>query len=264
VIEEKRVAYRLFFADVRNILNLKGLILYIDGSGKIIKAQIKQNMTPIFLIKLVDDSMFPDESEMIMAMTDIKKGGRKRAFTFRILAVRNKASVMEFTAPKREIGKKILLKDKNLWMYSPKISRPVRLSTRQKFMGSSFSNNDLMDISLEDDYNITVEKLEMIGKQRCIKLLLKAKNNSVTYPKMEVWLNTKNLVTARIYYFTPSGKLLKKLETRKLKLLGGRERASEFVMKNMFEKENETVLELKEMHIRKISDKVFTESYLKR
>jgi hypothetical protein len=32
----------------------------------------------------------------------------------------------------------------------------------------------------------------------------------------------------------------------------------------MFEKENETVLVLKEMYIKKIPDKVFTESYLKR
>ena len=171
---------------------------------------------------------------------------------------------MEFTAPKRELGKKILLKDKNLWMYSPRISRPVRLSNRQKFMGSSFSNNDLMDISLEDDYNITVEKTEEIKGDRCIKLLLLAKNNSVTYPKMEVWFNTKNLVTSRIYYYTPSGKLLKKMEMRKLKLLGGRERASEFVMENMFEKGSVTVLELVSIVVKIIPDKVFTESYLKR
>jgi len=264
VLEEKRVLYPLLFGDVSDIRKLKGVVLYTDPEGKIVYADVHQKITPVLLVKLVDDSFYPDESVMKMDMIDKKPNGREIKFSFVIRAVRDYASIMEFTAPRRELGKKILLKKDNLWMYSPRISRPVRLSTRQKFMGTSFSNNDLMDISLADDYDITVRGTDTVKGAANIKLECIAKDNSVTYPKLLIWFRKDNLVATRIDYYTPSGKILKRMITEEIKMLGGRERASRLVMQNMFEKDARTVIEMKEISIQNVPRNVFTESYLKR
>ncbi len=264
VIEDKKVLYPLLFGDVSDIKNLKGIILYTGTDGSIAYVKVYRKITPKFLVDLIDDSFFPDESVIKMEMIDKKSNGRETAFGFTIHSVRNVASVMEFTSPRREEGKKMLLKDNTIWMYSPRVSRPIRLNNRQKFMGSSFSNNDLLDTSMSDDYNITIEGMEEIEGSQTIKLLLIAKNKHVTYPKMVIWLRTDNLVAMRLDYYTPSGKVLKRMVTKKLQLLGGRERASELVMTNLFEKGAETIVRINEIKVTKVPKKIFTESYLKR
>lgn len=264
VLDDKKVLYPLLFGDVSDMSKLRGVILYTGPDGRIAYADVHQKITPVLLVKLVDDSFYPDESVMKMDMTDKKSNGREIKFSFTIHAVRNYATVMEFTAPRRERGKKILLKKDNLWMYSPRISRPVRLSTRQKFMGTSFSNNDLMDISLADDYNITMKGTDTIKDVTNIKLECLAKDNTVTYPKLLIWLRKENLVATRIDYYTPSGKILKRMTAEKITMLGGRERASRLVMQNMFEKDARTIIDMNEISIQNVPRNIFTESYLKR
>ncbi|MFC1582565.1 outer membrane lipoprotein-sorting protein [Planctomycetota bacterium] len=264
VSEEDHFLYPLLYADVSDLTDLKAVILFTHATGEIAYARIRHKLSPRFIVELIDDSFFPDEAVIKMEMHDKKSNGRTNSFKFTIHAVRNLGSVMEFTAPKREIGNKVLLKKDTLLMYSRRISKPMRLVNRDAFMGSSFSNNDLMDTSLADDYNITVEKAEAIDGVECIKLVLEKKHIRVTYPRMEIWLRTDNLIAMRMDYFTPSGKVLKRMETRKIKMMGGRERASELVMTNMFEKDSETVVVITDIQVRKIPRKVFTESYLKR
>ena len=98
VIAENTVYYRLLFADVSDITNIKGLIIYTEDSGRIAYALVKHKITPTFIVELVDDAFFPDECYMKMDMTDKKSSGRKVTFSFDIHAVRNFGSVMEFTS----------------------------------------------------------------------------------------------------------------------------------------------------------------------
>ena len=55
-------------------------------------------------------------------------------------------SLVQVTAPKRDVGNGTLLIDKSMWSYSPKVNRIIKVPSSmmgQSWMGSDFSNKDV-------------------------------------------------------------------------------------------------------------------------
>ena len=55
-------------------------------------------------------------------------------------------SLVRVTAPKRDAGNGTLLDGKNMWTYSPKVNRIIKIPSsmmNQSWMGSDFSNRDI-------------------------------------------------------------------------------------------------------------------------
>jgi len=103
------------------------------------------------LLKSTDDSMYPKIFKSVMSMKTVRPGRKPLSYTYLIHSKGSDKALMEITAPARDKGKKILMTGDNLWMYVPAVSKPVRLSKKDSFMGSSFSNEDLMNSSMADD-----------------------------------------------------------------------------------------------------------------
>jgi outer membrane lipoprotein-sorting protein len=168
---------------------------------------------------------------------------------------------MEIVFPARDKGKKILLSDNNLWMYMPDVSRPIRLSRNQSFMGSTFSNEDVADSTWEDDYDptITGEKGELI------LLSLKAKRKDVAYRQIDIWVNKDSHVPVEGVYFGLSGKPIKKIFFSNVKEIAGLLRPLDMRMVDLLEQGAYTdvkLLELKELE--SIPDYKFDASQLGR
>lgn len=120
---------------------------------------------------------------------------------------KNQALVTQ-NKPDRFRGRKLLMKDKDLWLYTPNINRPTRISFEQKLTGE-VSNGDLMRTNFSEDYDARIVERPRIKNQQLIKLHLVAKNKNVTYRSIDYWLAEANNRPVRAIFYALSGKALK-------------------------------------------------------
>ncbi len=82
-------------------------------------------------------------SEMTMT---IHRADWERSMSMRAWSEGDKLSLLRVTAPKKDAGNGTLLKDNDMWSYSPKINRIIKIPSsmmNQGWMGSDFSNKDI-------------------------------------------------------------------------------------------------------------------------
>jgi len=82
-------------------------------------------------------------SEMTMT---IHREDWQRSFSMQAWTEGDKLSLVRVTEPRRDAGNGTLIQDQNMWTYSPKINRILRVPPsmmNQSWMGSDFSNKDI-------------------------------------------------------------------------------------------------------------------------
>jgi outer membrane lipoprotein-sorting protein len=80
-----------------------------------------------------------------MTMT-IHRPDWERSMTMRSWSKGDKLSLVRILEPKKDAGNGTLLNDNNMWTYSPKINRIIKVPSSmmsQSWMGSDFSNKDI-------------------------------------------------------------------------------------------------------------------------
>lgn len=196
------------------------------------------------LLKGVDSSLYPKIFKAKMSMETVRKGRNSIKFIYEIYSKESKKALMEIVYPARDKGKKILLLDNNLWMYIPDVSRPIRLSRNQSFMGSTFSNEDVSDSTWEDDYDpiVTDEKGELI------LLTLKAKRRDVAYKQIDIWIDKNTRIPKEGVYFGLSGKPIKKVYFSNVKEITGLLRPLDMRMVDLLEEGAFTDVKLLELN----------------
>lgn len=173
------------------------------------------------IVSEMDNATSLSRGEMVLTISDVKDGKLKSQFKVSVKMERGKGSLMEFTEPAREKGKRILMVGNDLWMVTPGMSRPLRISGKESFMGTSFSNNDLMD--QEKSRNYSAKIVSQNDSSKVVELI--ANNVSVSYQKI-----IANVGKAGVPYswdlFALSGQKIKTVAFEEVKLLGGRKRPS--------------------------------------
>jgi len=99
-----------------------------------------------------------------MTMT-IHRPDWERSMTMRSWSKGDKLSLVRILQPKKDAGNGTLLNDNNMWTYSPKINRIIKVPSSmmsQSWMGSDFSNKDISkSTDIIDQYDhelITIEE----------------------------------------------------------------------------------------------------------
>jgi outer membrane lipoprotein-sorting protein len=102
-------------------------------------------------------------SEMTMT---IHRPDWERSMSMRAWSEGDKLSLVRVTEPKKDAGNGTLLKDSDMWTYSPKINRIIKIPSSmmsQGWMGSDFSNKDISkstDILDQYDHSLTSQAQE--------------------------------------------------------------------------------------------------------
>jgi hypothetical protein len=117
-------------------------------------------------------------------------------------------SLVEFTAPAKVKGQKILTVGRNMWFAQPGLQKSVPISPRQRLTGQA-SNGDVASTDYFGDYTPTLTKEEVIGGEPCYVLDLHAKDKSATYDRIVYWVSKARLVGVKADFYTVSGKKLK-------------------------------------------------------
>ena len=111
------------------------------------------------LIKRAMDHWRGVSSYSIMTMT-IHRPEWQRTFSMQSWTQDHDNSLARVTAPKRDAGNGTLIQDKNMWTFSPKINRIIKVPSSmmsQSWMGSDFSNKDIAkSTDIIDQYDHTL------------------------------------------------------------------------------------------------------------
>lgn len=165
---------------------------------------------------------FPD-SVTRMEMQVLRGKNVETEYEMKVYKLDAQRMRIEFLQPTREKGRKILRVGDKMWMFLPDLGKPIVISARQSFLGSSFSNGDLLRTDLVADYTSTVLRTEALDSVDAQVLELKARSNEVAYDRILIWIDKQTHRPLRQEFYTLSGKRIKVLSYSKPAKLGGKE-----------------------------------------
>ena len=171
----------------------------------------------------------PNKTDRVVEMKGWKKGDDK--------------GLVRYTAPPKERGTAYLRNGASTWLWLPDAEKVVRVGAKQNFGGGDFSNGDIFRLTLSRDYVPALTGEETVEGQRCWKLDLKARDRSVAYDRVLLWVRQDGTdFPVRSEYYTVSGRKLKWLTLSDVGRLGARSRPRLLVMENALEAGQRTEL----------------------
>jgi len=256
-------------------MNTRARITGILAVGLLIwgvSAASAQSMDAQTLLAKMDSILYPDSFHMKAVMATHRPDRRDTAMTMESYYKQDVGTLIEILDPPRSRGTKFLQKEGSLWMYNPKSnsSRAIRLSPRDSFQGSVFSNNDIGDPKYANDYRASFGDDETIqnkdlGSVECRTLIGEPKGPTAAYGKIKVWLRKSDNMPLRMDYYAKSGLLFKRLILTSFKQLAGEQRPSMWRMDSLEQKDAYSTVEIQQLEARNnLPDRMFTEANLTR
>jgi outer membrane lipoprotein-sorting protein len=225
------------------------------------------------MLKEVESVMYPDNYYSVMTMVTIRPGKDDVSMTMEVYYKDGVGSFIEITEPSRSSGIRFLQKEETLWMFNPRSNsrRAVRLSPKESFQGSAFSNNDVGDPEYSDDYNSTILSETKtidnpeLGNVECYVLQCIASHREAAYDRIDIYCTKDGYLPVRFEYYTKSGMLYRVMEFSGFKNIAGRTRPTVMVMEAMDQQGTYSRLDMEELEIRDdLSDNMFTQNSLTR
>ncbi|MFA7667480.1 MAG: outer membrane lipoprotein-sorting protein, partial [Burkholderiaceae bacterium] len=182
---------------------------------------------------------------------------------YRILSKGNANTIIQTLEPSVERGQNMLMRGRELWVYMPTVSQPVRLSLSQRLTGQ-VANGDLARANFAGDYTPKLLRTEPIDGHDHHVLELVAAERGITYPKVLYWVRADNGHPHKAEFYALSGRLLKTCRYEEFKPLGGKLRPTRLVMTDALKAGDESVLEYSDLTSRRLPNRMFTKDYMKR
>lgn len=214
------------------------------------------------VLEKADQIRFPrDGFEVDVQIRTATPGQSAELRKYRVLSKGNANTLVMITEPASERGQIMLMKDRDLWVFLPSVSQPVRLSLGQRLTGQ-VANGDLARSNFSGDYNPKILRNETIDGENHYVLELTAVDRSVTYSKVIYWVKQASFRPHRAEFYSVSNRLLKTCKYENFQAMLGTQRPTRLVMEDALRKGEESVLEYSAMKLRDLPDKIFTKEHL--
>lgn len=182
---------------------------------------------------------------------------------YRVLSKGNDNTVVMILEPASERGQIMLMKGRDLWVFMPNVSQPIRLGLAQRLTGQ-VANGDLARANFSGDYTPRLLRTENVGGEPQYVLELTAVDRGVTYHKVLLWVSKSNYRPRRAEFYSVSNRRMKTCSYEHYREMGGRIRPTRLVMEDSLKEGFQSVLEYHTMKLRDLPDKVFSKDYLKK
>jgi len=242
------------------------LFLYLTLIPMIVSANTAEDTDALAktILEKADAIRFPRESFQVdVDIKTISPGKTDEEYKYRVLSKGNEDSIVMITEPASERGQTILMKGRDLWVFMPSVSQPIRLSLSQRLVGQ-VANGDIARANFSGDYNPKLLRTEIINDEVYYLLELTAVDRSVTYHKVVLWVQQSNFWPYRAEFYSLSNRLLKTSRYENFDWVLGIQRPTRLVMEDALKKGEVSVLDYSEMILRDLPDKIFTKEYLKK
>ncbi|MBN1413097.1 MAG: outer membrane lipoprotein-sorting protein [Spirochaetales bacterium] len=211
------------------------------------------------IIKRLEQNEGSMEASCTIQITD-SLGTKTKSFNYTKSAKGD--MMLEFTNIE-EKGQKILRLEDEIYLYFPDAEEIIHLqgeSLKDSVMGSDFSYEDLTkENKFENKYRAVLEGEEDIDGFPCYKVVATAKSRDVVYPKQILWVDKKLFAYRKAEMFAGSGKMLKEMFVREIKVVSGKSVPTYMEMRDPLKKNNKTVFIIKNLKVdMDIPDSVFS------
>jgi outer membrane lipoprotein-sorting protein len=162
-------------------------------------------------------------SEMTMT---IHRPDWERSMSMRGWSEGDKLSLVRVTEPKKDAGNGTLLNDNDMWSYSPKINRIIKIPSsmmNQGWLGSDFSNKDISkSTDILDQYDHTVVEQTQEDKHTVYTIEAIPHEDAAIVWGKEVLKIRDDFVMLEEQYWDQDGVLVKVMRTSDIAEMGGR------------------------------------------
>ena len=168
------------------------------------------------ILETIDRKLTPVSAQMYKKLINIEPDGEKKEFLI-FQAKKDKDKMVSlFLEPDSEKGRATLRLGENMWLYIPNVGRPIRITSMQSVVGGVFNNADIMRLDFSTEYSVVKQE----EKENYLLLELKAKNDTVSYDKLLMQVDTQTLSPIQIECYTSTKMLIKTLYYKKPKDFG--------------------------------------------
>jgi outer membrane lipoprotein-sorting protein len=175
-------------------------------------------------------------------------------------------NLVQYVAPPRDAGKRVLLGGGALWFYDPASKTSVRISPAQQLVGQA-AIGDVLTVNLSADYSSTLlgtETIEDAGRtqRKCWHLQMKAADDLATYSRVEYWVEQRTYLPIKAAFYSDSGRLLKIAYYRGFSDVLGKTRPTQTIIIDAVDKSLATVATSTDYGYQDIPDTWFQRDYL--
>lgn len=189
------------------------------------------------------------------------KGSTSQKTRYKVFSKGSTMSRVETIFPERQAGRKLLMKGDDLWLFTPDVKRPTRVSMQQRLTGE-VSNGDIARTNFADDYNGELKGEEKIDGKDFLHLILKKKRDEVTYSAIDLWINKKDHMPFKAVFKTDGGKDLKVAFYKEPKKMLDRILITQIEIQNSLNKEQRSVLTFSGYKKEKLDESIFNKETL--
>ena len=216
------------------------------------------------IVEKADLVRFPKQGfEVGVTITTTKPGEEADTRKYRVLSKGNENTIVLVTEPASDRGQIMLMKGRDLWVFLPTVSQPVRLGLGQRLTGQ-VANGDLARANFAGDYQAKLLRTEKIDGETMRVLELTAVDRGVAYHRVLYWVNQANFRPHKAEFYSLSDRLLKTCHYRNYEPMAGQARPTRLVMQDALRRDEESVLDYSGMRVRELPDRMFTKDFLKR
>lgn len=175
-------------------------------------------------------------------------------------------NLVQYVAPPRDAGKRVLLGGGALWFYDPASKASVRISPAQQLVGQA-AIGDVLTVNLSSDYRATLLGTESIQdaartQRNCWHLQLKAADDLATYGRVDYWVEQGTYLPIKAQFHSDSGRLLKIAYYRGFRKVLGATRPTQTIIIDAVDKSLATVATSTDYGYQDIPDTWFQRDYL--
>lgn len=216
------------------------------------------------ILERADSIRFPEESfETRITVTNYTGDEAGDPRIYQVMSRGNENTIVLTESPASERGQALLMRGRDLWIFLPSVSQPVRLSLAQRLTGQ-VANGDLARANFAGDYAATLDGTENIDGVQANILKLTAAGTGVTYAQVRYWVAQDTDRPIKAEFYAVSGRLLKTSRYEDFRELAGRERPTRIVIEDALDKSKVSVLQYQTMQLEEYPERMFTREYLRR
>lgn len=179
-------------------------------------------------------------------------------------------SLILITAPARDEGTSFLMRQNEIWNWLPDVNRTIKMPPSmmsQSWMGSDFSNNDLVrESSIVTDYTYEMLGDSTVSGYDCYKIEMTPKPDApIVWDRVVSYISKDEYLNLRVEYYDEDDTMVRTMTGSDVKELGGRLIPTRMEMNPVEEEGNRTIITYQDIEFNiDISEGFFSIQNMKR